>query len=133
MIHLSNRFVTKITTDKSNESIHLELSTPTYAPTLPSNHFLLYHVIQLRHPTMPSPFFYYLSSCHVLLSSYHGHLYPVLSSLPPTPSFHSVQPSSSLTIVPFEANLQIWSFNKCLIIHSFLHLFAMEVFNDFIL
>jgi hypothetical protein len=31
MIHLSNRFVTKITTHKSNQSIHLELSTPTYA------------------------------------------------------------------------------------------------------
>jgi hypothetical protein len=29
-IHLSNSFVTKITADKSNEWIHLELSTPTY-------------------------------------------------------------------------------------------------------
>jgi hypothetical protein len=31
MIHLLNRFVTKIRTDKSNESILLELSMPTYA------------------------------------------------------------------------------------------------------
>jgi hypothetical protein len=29
-IHLSKRFVTKIRTDKSNESTHLELFTPTY-------------------------------------------------------------------------------------------------------
>jgi hypothetical protein len=34
MIHLSNRFVMKIMTDKSNESIHLELSTPTYGDRL---------------------------------------------------------------------------------------------------
>jgi hypothetical protein len=34
MIHLSNRFVMKIMTDKSNELIHLELSAPTYGDRL---------------------------------------------------------------------------------------------------
>jgi hypothetical protein len=45
MIHLSNRFITKIKTDKSNESILLELSMPTYDTHVEINY--------LRDPILP--------------------------------------------------------------------------------